>query len=243
MNILNVSPELNTAMKAAVKTDRGWEIERGKTMGGDFYRELTDTYGAHGIQVALIGGGITITWESPAHADLDELHAQLRDGRAAETLCDECEGDQDVRDYDNDGLWSEVEALCRECRAKAGDVSAMTPAELRKHDEAKADENEAKAAQFDAKIDDVRPNTILPAPVDGGGDPEGINDKRRMWGHMLAEECKRLTGTHYEDAVSDAIGYLLHVAAEYSGETPARAIERAVLHFNDETYGENIAAE
>lgn len=104
----------------------------------------------------------------------------------------------------------------------------MNAIEQRDYDEARFDkyiaaENEERA-EWAGKI----------TPINGGADPDHMNGRRYIWGLHLAEKCMELTGTDSENAVSDAIGYLLH-AAEHYGETPATAIERAVQHFNRET--------
>lgn len=100
------------------------------------------------------------------------------------------------------------------------DPANMEPWELRKYDEARADENENLVAAL--------------LPVHGGGDPENMNAKRIAWGQSLAHHCHKLTGTDMEDAVSDAIAYLLHAAPTW-GETAEDVIRRAVHHFNEET--------
>lgn len=75
-------------------------------------------------------------------------------------------------------------------------------------------------------------DTIMPRH--GGQDPDDMNDKRIVWGLSLASYCSMLTGADPEDAVSDAIAYLLH-AAPVRGEYAPDALRRAVAHFNAET--------
>lgn len=103
------------------------------------------------------------------------------------------------------------------------DIQKMTAAELRKHDEQTADMNEGLAALARELL-----------PVDGGKDPDDMNDARLEWGQSLAEHLRDLTGADPEDAVSDAICDLLH-AAKFYGETAEKALKRAVAHFNAET--------
>lgn len=72
-------------------------------------------------------------------------------------------------------------------------------------------------------------------PVHGGNDPENMNERREEWGLQLADFCSyELTGTDEEDAISDAISYLLH-AARRRGLTAKEALRRAVRDFNIET--------
>jgi len=81
MDILNLTPKTNEIIKAATQNKRGWELICGadRDLKTAIYNELCGTYGPRGIQMALIGPSITITWESPAYADISELHAQLAD--------------------------------------------------------------------------------------------------------------------------------------------------------------------
>lgn len=76
-------------------------------------------------------------------------------------------------------------------------------------------------------------NTIT-APRNGGHDPDNMNAARAGWGLLLVAKIRSLTGTDQEDAVSDAIGDLLHAACAM-GQDPAAQLERAVNHFNAET--------
>jgi hypothetical protein len=71
-------------------------------------------------------------------------------------------------------------------------------------------------------------------PIHGGKDPDDMNAKRMTWGQELAATVREMTGTEPEDAVSDAISYLLHAAPTW-GETAEQALRRAIDHFNAET--------
>jgi len=74
----------------------------------------------------------------------------------------------------------------------------------------------------------------IPIPLHGGCDPDGCNTARIAYGRILAEHLSQLTGTDAEDAVSDAIAYLLHAAPAW-GEDAEKALRRAVAHYNAET--------
>lgn len=76
--------------------------------------------------------------------------------------------------------------------------------------------------------------TKIPLPVHGGHDPDDMQGEREEWGHSLATHVSRLTGTDPEDAVADAISYLLH-HAHATGQNPAYQLYRAVRAFNEET--------
>lgn len=105
------------------------------------------------------------------------------------------------------------------------DPSEMNAVELREYDEARADENEDLVEE------------MIEAPIDGGKDPERLNEQRKERGRSLAAHVMMLTGTDRQDAVSDAIGYLLHVAEEFGdhGEDAKIAVHRGIQHFNEET--------
>ena len=68
----------------------------------------------------------------------------------------------------------------------------------------------------------------------GGGDPDKKNAERIAWGQALVECLGELTGVDPEDAVGDAIAYLLHAAPTW-GETAQVALRRGVNGFNDDT--------
>lgn len=74
----------------------------------------------------------------------------------------------------------------------------------------------------------------IPTPVHGGHDPDDMQSRREGWGAELAAHVASLTGTDPDDAVADAISYLLH-HAHATGQGPATQLHRAVRAFNEET--------
>ncbi len=91
---------------------------------------------------------------------------------------------------------------------------------------------------YDSDFKDEPPPTIA-APINGKHDPEEMNGKRAGWGLALVTQVRLLTGTEQEDAVCDAIAYLLHAAA-IMGDDPAEQLARAVQHYNQETGSEDM---
>lgn len=75
---------------------------------------------------------------------------------------------------------------------------------------------------------------MIPTPIHGGKDPDEMNSQRTGWGLDLVATIQRLTGADQEDAVCDAIAYLLH-AAQHLQQNPAHELIRAIHHFNAET--------
>ena len=72
---------------------------------------------------------------------------------------------------------------------------------------------------------------MIPTPIHGGKDPDDMNVQRLGWGLDLIDKIMALTGTDHDDAVSDAIAYLLHAAC-YLKQDPARELICAIHHFN-----------
>ena len=75
---------------------------------------------------------------------------------------------------------------------------------------------------------------IATIPTHGGNDPENMNDEREEWGADLLCRLEELTGTEPEDALSDALGYLMHVAHS-RGQNFGKELNRACYHFTAET--------
>lgn len=68
-----LSDKALTLLQGAEKSANGWCIETGETLGGPIYTELCAAFGSHGVQVAMVGGEITITPESAAWAFMEDL--------------------------------------------------------------------------------------------------------------------------------------------------------------------------
>lgn len=70
-------------------------------------------------------------------------------------------------------------------------------------------------------------------------DPEGMNDDRAEWALEALARFMQITGTDREDAVSDLLCDLMHLADREGGETFARSLERAQLHYDEETFDDD----
>lgn len=68
-----LTQETKDAIKTAEKSCNGWEFPGNGILGGPIYKNLTETYGSHGIQVEMMGGRITVTPESPAYDEIAQL--------------------------------------------------------------------------------------------------------------------------------------------------------------------------
>lgn len=67
-------------------------------------------------------------------------------------------------------------------------------------------------------------------------DPEGMNDRRAVWGFEAIAEFRRRTGADHEDALCDFLADLMHYA-DRSGQDFAAELERARVHYAAETEG------
>ena len=74
----------------------------------------------------------------------------------------------------------------------------------------------------------------IPIPKDGGHDVDDMNAKRKLWGIKLIAHLHELTGVDPEDAIGDAIAYLLHAAPVY-GLTAEQALRIGSEGFNADT--------
>ena len=105
------------------------------------------------------------------------------------------------------------------------DIENMTVAELREHDEAQTD------AAYDA-LDEIADFK----PVDGGNDPDDMNDNRGYWGSKACELMSDMTGCDtMTEAPGDAIANILHFVTQQTDMTAEGVIRNAVMHFNAET--------
>ncbi|WP_104019111.1 hypothetical protein [Roseovarius nitratireducens] len=88
MDIIGLSRATNLAMQSATKTELGWRLacSGSSALGKVVQEDLVRTYGPNGIQPSLYGGAVTVTHESPAYADIEELQAQ----RAAPEMVTTC---------------------------------------------------------------------------------------------------------------------------------------------------------
>jgi hypothetical protein len=79
---------------------------------------------------------------------------------------------------------------------------------------------------------------MLDIPVTGGDaplpDPEDMNDMRVMWAEAALFQFQQHTGTDDEDAMSDLLSDLIHLA-HVRGESFANELRRALGHFAEET--------
>ena len=74
----------------------------------------------------------------------------------------------------------------------------------------------------------------IPTPTDRGHDVDDMNGKRQLWGVKLVAYLHDLTGVDPDDAIPDAIAYLLHAAPLY-GMTPEAALRSGSEGFTADT--------
>ena len=67
-------------------------------------------------------------------------------------------------------------------------------------------------------------------------DPERMNEKRALWADGALRAFRNLTGTDFEDAVSDLMADLMHWC-DRNGMTFANELRRARYHYEEETSG------
>jgi hypothetical protein len=79
---------------------------------------------------------------------------------------------------------------------------------------------------------------VLSVPITGATkplpDPERMNDERACWAEYALGKFKERTGTDDEDAMSDLLSDLIHLA-HVRGESFANELRRALGHFAEET--------
>jgi len=82
MDKTHLSDKTLDLLREGRKTANNWTVQTGEVMGGFPYAELSSIFGPNGIQVAIMGGQITITPENDAWAFLEELHGAKTPTRA-----------------------------------------------------------------------------------------------------------------------------------------------------------------
>ncbi len=64
--------------------------------------------------------------------------------------------------------------------------------------------------------------------------PDGMNDKRAEWAGCAVRHFQSLTGTDFEDALSDLLGDLIHWSDRNNFDFEA-ALDRACFHYEAAT--------
>jgi hypothetical protein len=73
-------------------------------------------------------------------------------------------------------------------------------------------------------------------PIDGGQDPDEMNQQRAEWGRLACEAISKATGCDlFDEAPGDAIANILHFVTQQASSTPESVLQTAVMHFNEET--------